>query len=199
MPKNYSKRRPTRYSSRKKSSRGNGGLWLGTVLLVVLLVLGLFYLKKLDHKAFTKHHPESPKKEAPAKAKPPKPTAVTVTPQTTPQPQFDFYTLLPKTQLPQPQVASPNKNSSSAQPISYVLHVASLKNENDADRLKAELTLLGFDVTLQTTTVNGTAWIRVEVGPYTSLTDAQADQERLRKNSISSALVKNPIVSIKVY
>ncbi|MGB6976026.1 MAG: SPOR domain-containing protein [Gammaproteobacteria bacterium] len=186
MPKNYPKRRTSRYSNRHKRSGVNGGLWLLVLLLTASLILGLFYLKKQKQEVLAKHHSEFPKKEAITKA-----AALKLSPslkEATPQPQFDFYTLLPKTQLSLPEEVLPNKAIPPTLPTRYVLRVASLKNMSDADRLKAELILLGFDVMLQTVNVNGASWTRVEVGPYTSLNDAQADQDRLQKNNIKSVL-----------
>jgi cell division protein FtsN len=189
MAKNYPPRRSSRYSKRRKSSSSNGLLWLIVLLLCACLVLGLVYLKNQHHVA--RHRVELAKKTAIAKVSASKPTAVNK--ESAPQPQFDFYTLLPKTQLPQPQVPTPStKTLPPPPPIRYVLHIATLKNPQDVDHLKAELTLLGFDVALQTTPIKGESWTRIEVGPYTSLADAQADQDRLRKNSISSILAKVP-------
>ena len=189
MARNYPPRRNSRYSKRRKSSAGNGVLWLVVLLLCTGLVLGLVYLKNQHHLA--RSHGEFAKKTATVKAPVTKTNVISKEP--TPQPQFDFYTLLPKTQLPQPQVATPPiKNPHITPPLQYILHIATLKNPQDVDHLKAELTLLGFDVALQAAPSKSESWTRVEVGPYTSLADAQADQDRLRKNNISSILAKVP-------
>ena len=169
-------------------------------------------------------------------------------------PQFDFYTLLPKTQVnssnnpptPAPQIPATKKtapaapppirtapadtsrpvnapavsappgipavaatsNPSAAAPPSvsakpanapeesakhagkYGLQVASVKNYSDADRLKAQLSMLGFNVTIQKYTVDGQVWNRVFAGPFPSKQAAVEKQQMLRENNISSMVVK---------
>lgn len=72
----------------------------------------------------------------------------------------------------------------------YMLQVASVKNYSEADRLKAQLSMLGLNVSIQKSTVNGEVWNRVFAGPFSSKQQALEKQQTLRENSISSMVVK---------
>lgn len=91
----------------------------------------------------------------------------------------------PTTPLPSESVAQ-----ESDQTISYILQVASVKDYHVADRLKAELTMMGYNVTIQKSLVNGQPWNRVNVGPYSSKKVALEKQQALHENNISSMLIK---------
>lgn len=74
----------------------------------------------------------------------------------------------------------------------YALQVASVKNYTDADRLKAQLTMVGYEVSIQKFTMNGQTWNRVYVGPYSSRNMALKQQGALKEQHVSSILVKLP-------
>lgn len=99
--------------------------------------------------------------------------------------KFDFYTILPKEKVNIPSSSSPNITKGQ-----YFLQIASIKSgEKDANKLKEQLALLGFDAYVDKfTTDNGDVWNRVNVGPYVSLIAARADQEKLKQNNIDSIL-----------
>lgn len=114
----------------------------------------------------------------------PKPTAMTT------QPQFDFYTILPAAQV---KVQHPSSvvGETSVQ-ATYLLQVASVKQRADADRLKEELALLGYEAHINGVEMHGERWNQVVIGPYTAKDMAKDDQDRLRKSDITSVLVVIP-------
>ena len=88
-----------------------------------------------------------------------------------PKPTLDFYTVLPKIEriIPDDPAPSPDhkKEESAADRKSwYVLQVASYQSFSDADRLKARLTLSGFDAVIQRVTIEDKEYYRVRLGPY---------------------------------
>ncbi len=129
-----------------------------------------------------------------------------------PRPKFEFYTLLAKdqhratisSQPPPPPaktvVSNPTLAASALPAVieakvasavslskeSYVVQIASFKNRADAERLKAVLTLKGFDVLISTTSQQQTNWFRVALGPFSSRPEAEkmqiaiANSERIR-------------------
>ena len=173
----------------KRKSKSFGKLWLVTLLLVIALVAGLLYLQK--HAIPVK----SVLNEKTIKSK--------IISQ---KPNFDFYTVLPEGKnqaaatpaikkstnaLAQLPSAPPLTKPTASNNLKYILQIASVKNYADADRLKAELILMGYSVTVKKIIVNNVTWNRVNLGPYNSLASAQTAQADLQKNKIKSILLKN--------
>ncbi len=76
------------------------------------------------------------------------------------------------------------------------LQVAALKNPDDADKLKARLSLLGLDVSMQQVESAGLSLYRVRVGPYKRDEDAFADLDTLAANNYEPRLFKEPVKGI---
>ncbi len=128
-----------------------------------------------------------------------------------PKPRFDFYEMLPKEEvvvpaerepepvpLPAPgqQLQAPAAPAQTATaepapepmpdttagPNSYVLQVASFRRTDDAEKLKAQLALLGIQTTIQTVTIDsGQTYHRVRTGAY-ARPDANAVRAKLQQN-----------------
>jgi len=109
-------------------------------------------------------------------------------------PQFDFYTLLPKMEVkisdkqlpPQPHPAV----SKDAAHNPYVLQIASLRNQEDAEMLSAKMKSLGYQAFTQRSEVEKTLWYRILVGPFQSTYTAEKQQKRLRSEQINSIILK---------
>lgn len=96
-------------------------------------------------------------------------------------------------QAPAPPAPAPEKTPPPVKEKAsetYVVQVANVRNYAEADRLKAELTMLGFDVSLQDYTVNGQTWNRVLAGSFSSKQAAIQQQKRLKQNNIGSTLIR---------
>jgi cell division protein FtsN len=184
-------------SSKKKSKSSNSKVrtfvWLTIIAFVVAgFIYGLFLLSHrqkgvqtvpVSSSKTTSTKNESPKKESPKL-------------------KFEFYNILPKEQGAAPvkgqaPVVSAEAPTAPSPPIQalptvpgYVLQVTSVRNFNDADALRAKLTLEGFDVAIKNIVVQGVIWYRVQLGPFTSKKDALATQENLKKNNVTSWLKK---------
>lgn len=196
------KRKPkttAQQSSKRKSHKKSGRTFLRPALLfsgflfvgilVGLFIAGLTYLShhKASHIASattmttpTKSTQEQLKKTALTHKKATTQSAVA-------KPHFDFYTILPNQ-----KVENPTKDESlQTQPQEeYILQVASVKDFQDADRLRAQLLLLGYEVFINKSLSGKIAWHRVNVGPYKTLKDAEKKQDDLRNNQINSLLLK---------
>ena len=189
-------------SSRSTKNKSGNHLWLITGLLILVVVAGLFYLKGQN----TISNKEQPSKIVSNKT-PIKPKEASK--QNTPQ--FDFYTVSPNQKTPVktsqqtpvttkatssksiPAPVTTNKTTKkpvTTKPINYTLQAASTKSFAEADSLKAQLILLGYNVKIKKIKVGSATWNRVDVGPYTSLSAAQAAQASLKKQQINSILVK---------
>lgn len=72
----------------------------------------------------------------------------------------------------------------------YRLQIAAVDNMQAITTLKEKLALLGFDVFI-TEIPHVHLPYRINVGPYATLHDAQAEQIRLKENNISSIVMRN--------
>ena len=132
------------------------------------------------------------------------------------RPRFEFYKILPQMEVvvPEPEqpartpakpstpVASRTEQRAPAQNESrtaataarqerYLLQVGAYGKHEDADRIKAQLALLGVQANIQTVEIKpGSVVHRVRVGPFHSEDDVAATRQRLRANGIDSVLMK---------
>lgn len=104
---------------------------------------------------------------SPAESKIEKPIAA----KHSPKPKLDFYTVLPRIERiiqDDPPPPEQKKTAVKDEKAWYVLQVASYQGFNDADRLKARLTINGFDAAVQKVTIEDKIYYRVRLGPYDS-------------------------------
>ncbi|OCH97023.1 hypothetical protein A8135_05155 [Legionella jamestowniensis] len=93
------------------------------------------------------------------------PVTVAKTPVTTP------FSKAPVTEAKPLPAAVTNKSKES-----YLVQMASFKNKLEAERLKAALTLKGFDVHIVAASLQQGGWFRVILGPYKSKMEAEKIQ-----------------------
>ncbi|MBA1146426.1 SPOR domain-containing protein [Ectothiorhodospiraceae bacterium WFHF3C12] len=122
------------------------------------------------------------------------------------KPTFEFYKLLPQQEVvvpdaePEDETGTPapeaSPQPSPEQPpaesgIHYLLQAGSFQNHKDADRLKAELALLGVEAHIQTVTLQGgETWHRVRIGPFSDQRDLNGVRHRLQTNGVETILLK---------
>ena len=131
------------------------------------------------------------------------------------KPRFEFYTMLPEMEVVVPEEelvqptptkidAPPRKSATATGQVtptaakiqtantgSYVLQVGSFRAAADAERLKANLALLGVAANVQTVQVNGAdTWHRVRAGPYPALKALNDARSRLKSNKIDAIVLK---------
>jgi len=173
MTRDYAKKRPPA-KARKRKSGPHLLLWLFTLVLFAAFTAGLVYLGKFQHQARLHHAQKIAAKHVAPKLAPTKPTPQI---KSAIPAQFDFYTILPQ------------KKANNVIP-EYEIEIAIAKDFATADRLKAELLLLGFEVTAVPVKVAGKLNYRVTVGPYDTKEGAKADQVRLQQNKYHTTLKK---------
>ena len=107
------------------------------------------------------------------KAPPPPPPA--------PRPQPPTAQQMPAE--PIPETTSPLAEPVAATPGTYVVQAGSFKRAADAERLRAELGLLGIAASVQTATLpNGQTTHRVRTGPYANKQTAEQVRSQLKRN-----------------
>ncbi|VAW66252.1 Cell division protein FtsN [hydrothermal vent metagenome] len=110
------------------------------------------------------------------------------------KPRFEFYTILSELEVfvPEPEIETEapenlatehgNKNISSTK--KYLLQAGSFKSHEDAERLKANLALLGVQASIQSVTINADNWHRVRIGPFDSNSQLREALGTLKQNNI---------------
>jgi len=121
--------------------------------------------------------------------------------------RFDFYELLPDFEVVVPERdsapersdtgeagAAPERAIDDLEPGKYMLQVGAFRNQEKADRLKANLALLGIESSIETVTIeregeSGT-FHRVRVGPISDLERLEKTRARLREEDYESVLIR---------
>lgn len=111
---------------------------------------------------------------APVTAPKPAPAAVAPKPVTPPTAQAAVPATPPAAPTPAPQPQ--------AKPQRFYLQAGSFRSRDDADRVRAQIILMGQDARVETGTVNGQTWYRVMSGPFNS-----REQMSGAQHSLSSA------------
>ena len=111
--------------------------------------------------------------------------------------RFDFYEILPQFEVVVPDdSAAPRADArprGAEAPGSYLLQAGSFSAAADADRMKANLALLGFESHVQRVTLDGDdVFNRVRIGPIADLATAKRTQRQLRDAGIDTLLMQVP-------
>ncbi|GJM04067.1 MAG: hypothetical protein DHS20C09_00580 [marine bacterium B5-7] len=112
-----------------------------------------------------------------------------------PEPQFDFYKILPNKEVNISEWESVEEETSSTQkndqPVMFVLQVGSFKQFGAADEIKAKLAMMGVTADIQRVVINGQdVRHRVRIGPYKNTNKLQQARDRLLANDLDFMLLK---------
>ena len=111
------------------------------------------------------------------------------------KPRFTFYELLPNQEVivPRPDPRDDGK-AGAAPPVdngTYLIQVASYKAQDEANRQKASLALLGVESRVETVTIDGKdTFYRVRIGPERDWNRVQLLLSRLEDNGIEALVVR---------
>ncbi len=110
------------------------------------------------------------------------------------KPRFEFYTILSELEVFVPEPEAPaiehpraNKTAAASNTSStkkYLLQAGSFKSQQDAERLKASLALLGVQSSIQNVSINQDNWHRVRIGPFSNPTLLRETLSTLKQNNI---------------
>jgi cell division protein FtsN len=172
MTRDYAKRK-----TRKKTKKNHIFLWFSLLLLFVISIAGLLMLNQHPRSILTAITPE-PKATTPLPLKPKPPTKTVINT----SPKFDFYN------TSTPQKDSPKKTKKSGNV--YEIEIATLDSFAAADRLKAELALLGFSASITPIYKQGVSKYYISIGPYDNKENANTDLQKLKNNHLNGKLKK---------
>ena len=149
------KKKPAARASKPPPRSGGAWRWYGAGVLTGIFLSFLLYLGTLPTPGDGERAHQG---EAEAVTAPPKP-------------RFDFYTLLPEQSIDvdvaPAEVAKP-RNTATASTEVYLLQAGSFRQQEDADRRRAELLLLGLEPKVEDTSGDNGRWFRVYLGPFES-------------------------------
>lgn len=191
MPADY-KHRKARAPQPKRSP---GWVWFVIGALVGLFAAFLFYLKGGD--LLPPRPAPTPQARAVAPAETPAPRLrqpAKPRPKALPKPRFEFYTMLPEMEISVSDIevapARPAREEA-RDDGEFLLQVASFRQLPEADRLKAQLALLGMEAHIQSVAIDGKdTWHRVRTGPYSTLRDLEKTRNRLREEGLRPIALK---------
>jgi len=112
------------------------------------------------------------------------------------EPRFEFYSILPELEVVVPDILAdkpreaPGPAQAPGEAAVYYLQAGSFKSSEEADRMKANLVLLGLDVVVQTVSVNDVRWHRVRVGPLSTEQALRQARAQLLEHNIDFMLLK---------
>jgi len=72
----------------------------------------------------------------------------------------------------------------------YLLQVGSFTQPEEADRLRAQLLLLGLQASVQKIPRDGQTWHRVQVGPFSSQEQLNTARRSMSQQQIESIVLK---------
>ncbi|HET7395530.1 MAG TPA: SPOR domain-containing protein [Gammaproteobacteria bacterium] len=190
MAKDYKNAPKPKDPTRKKNGGFPGWGWfiVGVTVAVFVVEAAPQVWKKLHHEkgaAVTQHGASAVTNNAAA------PAASTADA----APHFDFYKLLPSFQVVIPSQDKETRSGDETGPVNqpgiYILQVGSFQSYEEADKLKANLALLGVESSIQQVKVNnGSTWNRVRIGPIKDLKTLNTLRAKLARNHIEPLVIK---------
>ncbi|MCL5041862.1 MAG: SPOR domain-containing protein [Gammaproteobacteria bacterium] len=172
----------------------------GWVLLLGGLAIGVFatLLFQLEPGNQSVQRDSTPPRPA---AQPAQPSAPART-----ETRYEFYTLLPESEVMVPESAVPEKpapaattpttdttpeTSPAASDTRFFLQAGSFRKQSDADRVRAQIILLGLNVQLEPARLgDGDTWYRVQVGPFHDREKLNQAQSTLAGNGFDNLLLQ---------
>ena len=181
-----------RRSPSRSSKKSRGILWLiAGLLLGAALMWGAqryYYRDSKPFSGFANLFSASRKStDAADRQKPPEAERL-------PKPKLDFYTILPEFETVLPEPKSGKKTAKAEPPeagVNYILQAGSFGNHEEADRLKAKLTLSGLETHIEKVAIEGKgAYYRVRLGPYPSIEALDSASGKLAQLGIKALRIK---------
>lgn len=114
------------------------------------------------------------------------------------QTRFEFYEILPEFEvvIPEGQRAPLRRDtaprSDTSEPGRYILQAGSFSSVADADRLQANLALLGIESRIQRVTIDADVYHRVRIGPIGNVDELNRIRRQLAAADIEPLLMKAP-------
>ncbi len=121
--------------------------------------------------------------------------ASTQRPASSPAPRFTFYKILPEKEMviPEKDIRTIKREERRGKALAgerYMLQAGAYRRPKDAEKLKAQLAALGIGAKIEKVAIDNVDWLRIKIGPFTSMANADKIRSRLRLNRIDSIVQK---------
>jgi cell division protein FtsN len=163
---------------------------MGALLGLVLASGVTFYFMSERHEVWReKTDAPRPDPQRPAPADPEHSTAAAA------GEKYDFYEMLPNFEVVVPEKDKEVKRGLPAtaridRPGVYVLQAGSYRNQSDAERVRAQLSLQGIDAKVQRVAVDSDVWHRVRIGPVTNLDQLNKLRKQLQSADFDALVIR---------
>jgi cell division protein FtsN len=130
--------------------------------------------------------------QSPASASASDDGAVATTADTPAAPELDFYDMLPKQEVEVPGKSGKTSSAGAKTPLptgDAVLQAGSFKQSTEAEKMQAQLALVGISAKIQRASVDDETWYRVRIGPIATVEELRVVQSKLREAEISATAV----------
>lgn len=174
----------------RKQKHSSGWTWLFAGYLLGCFTVGLIWLKFSNPEQDNWIGSKPGTTAAASKNKEEKPENK-VTP-----PRFDFYNMLPEMEVVIPEEelnTQPLANRDKDGNIvikKHLLQVGSFKQQQDAEKLKAQLALLGHQAKISKSQSGNQTWHRVRLGPYQGNKQLNKAKKDLALNGHDALLIR---------
>jgi len=188
-----SKKKAVRKTTKKKAARkaGHKKSVPGWIILLSGVLSGLLLAVFIYTKGWVPEPIQNTQKPVPGAAqevvKPVEDVSEDLSKQ---KPDYDFYSVLPEMEVVIPIEELEQQAARDSKEYTYILQVASFKNQSDAEELKARIAFSGQIAYLQSIDVNGTQWHRVRVGPFDSSREADKQKRQLEQAGHKALVLK---------
>lgn len=191
MPRDY-KHRAQRKPKKKPLS---GWVWLVTGLMLGAFAVSLVWLSGQSETSggeWVGAKPDRPPQgPSPSSSAPSRRVEVPAPP----KPRFDFYNMLPKDEIivtdEELEERRPATPAQQADDAVYLVQVGSFKRNADADRLKAQLALLGIEASVVSARIGPQdTRYRVRSGPYSGRAALDKARARMTDNGLKGIVIE---------
>jgi cell division protein FtsN len=182
----------------KRTQKRSIELWkmreFGMGALVGVILAGgasVWVMSVKQHEAAAREKAEAPRPDPHRKA----PTDPDASATAAKGEKYDFYEMLPNFEVVVPEKDKEVKRDLPAaakveRPGVYVLQAGSYRNEADADRVRAQLSMQGIDAKVQRVAVDTDVWHRVRIGPITKLDDLNRLRKQLQAADVDALVIR---------
>lgn len=172
-------KRPAKKTAPPSKGPSKAKLFFTLAVLISLSAYGIYMLQSVQ--PTNKLATEPNNKPAPAPAAKKESSALANEPETATEKRFEFYNLLPESEVIAPKVESYQfKEKATGTDFYYLVQTGSFRSSSDAERQKATIAFQGLKAQINPVQNDeGSIWYRVMTGPFYSRSEMNSALDKL--------------------